>query len=619
MSSSTIKPPVHFLHIPKTGGTSLASHLRTAYGPDEALPAYGINDLVGMSEAEIKNYRCFTGHFNTALMDILGDDVVHVTILREPAEQVLSLLFDIKRNLTRQVSEGEIPGRFLTKLLPVLNSDTETFLDSEYALKIFSNMQTRILGNRIHFSRLKDGFDFNEYERVMLYEGHDNIEETFENAKKFIDNAVVCLTEDLDKGFDYLAYVLNCPAPEITPYHNINPDRQTSVSEGYRNQLNISDSTIKKIEEITFYDRKLYEYAREKFNRQIESEDYRKFKRSAGKGNSLEIFKSVTRISEWWEFKLVPIFAFLYIFLFMTEGDAFQFIKESIVLLLLLISAGSYANVLNNITDLKADAENGKNNYLIKLNKRQRTLLVVISVVICIFCSLYFLQRTNSFIYYWLIILTWTLYSVPPFRLKVRSLFGAIADAFGSHVFPTLFAVSFMFGNNDSKVLVFVLLCSFFTGMRGIFWHQLDDRNNDLNSGVRTFAVDTSVQTVVNIGEYLLLPLELISLVLVLYLSQSWLAWFFFVFYLSYTYMRNKDDNTKITILTPGHNSHLILFDFYMVFMPMAYLFELSIKSPVAILLVFIHYCLFRQTISRVARDMFHDFKYKLWPVITKG
>ena len=54
---------IHFWHIPKTAGTSVAGMIRRAYSFGECIPAHTVRELVAMRAADIPNYRCYTGHF----------------------------------------------------------------------------------------------------------------------------------------------------------------------------------------------------------------------------------------------------------------------------------------------------------------------------------------------------------------------------------------------------------------------------------------------------------------------------------------------------------------------------------------------------------------------------
>ncbi|QNK63158.1 hypothetical protein H7F33_01125 [Pedobacter sp. PAMC26386] len=88
--------------------------------------------------------------------------------------------------------------------------------------------------------------------------------------------------------------------------------------------------------------------------------------------------------------------------------------------------------------------------------------------------------------------IVFSLYSLPPVRLKKRGIWGVLCDAMGAHLFPALFITSSLleFIHADKNVLWFVLIgfWAFFYGLRGILWHQFYDRENDRRSSTTTFA-----------------------------------------------------------------------------------------------------------------------------------
>jgi hypothetical protein len=100
-----------FIHVMKTGGTSLVLHLlkefepRAVYpdatldrrSPDDVAPYAALSDLEALSPTRRAEIRVYAGHFPYVARDLIGPDVQTLTLLREPVERTVSVLKHFKR------------------------------------------------------------------------------------------------------------------------------------------------------------------------------------------------------------------------------------------------------------------------------------------------------------------------------------------------------------------------------------------------------------------------------------------------------------------------------------------------------------------------------------------
>ncbi|MGC2778814.1 MAG: hypothetical protein WA418_24610, partial [Bradyrhizobium sp.] len=81
---------VFFLHVPKTGGSSLTSALSKKFASWEIFP-WRHSRLDLFNHADLMRFRFFSGHFNITDLDYIPKPVKAVTLIREPRKRILSL------------------------------------------------------------------------------------------------------------------------------------------------------------------------------------------------------------------------------------------------------------------------------------------------------------------------------------------------------------------------------------------------------------------------------------------------------------------------------------------------------------------------------------------------
>ncbi|MDQ1435672.1 MAG: serine O-acetyltransferase [Actinomycetota bacterium] len=100
-----------FIHLMKTAGTSFAFQLRRQFDPSEVYPSEGldrrdgtdmaayvsISRLLRLSPERRDAIRIYTGHYPYIASQLLGLDLVTLTILRNPVDRTISVLKHMKR------------------------------------------------------------------------------------------------------------------------------------------------------------------------------------------------------------------------------------------------------------------------------------------------------------------------------------------------------------------------------------------------------------------------------------------------------------------------------------------------------------------------------------------
>ena len=205
----------------------------------------------------------------------------------------------------------------------------------------------------------------------------------------------------------------------------------------------------------------------------------------------------LVRWDDWYDSKLPLFFLAYYYLLFIRHEVQLQ----NLVLLLPLggffVSLITFGYMLNDYSDKFVDRISGKDNAMNRLNNWQQILALVSALVISLVVFIPFYQYKMATITLFFSYLSSVLYSIYPFRLKEKGIWGIICASLAQRVFPilTVFAI---FEHFRLDTLIFSII-SFLIGVRWILIHQLHDRNKDMQGNVKTFAVSEGLESTYNL------------------------------------------------------------------------------------------------------------------------
>ncbi len=256
------RPEIHFWHIPKTAGTSVAGVIRRAYPPGECIPAHTVRELVAMRAADVPNYRCYTGHFFSLLEPMVGRQLPTVTILRDPVEQTLSLL----RHCQRYAPGAGLLSPLVARFLPLVWENFPSrrpSIEKRWCPFIMNNFQTRVLGSDIAMPRKLDrnfyGMTYPFLEPSFCSPDAD-LETLYARAVARLESmTVVGTVERLRESVDMIFRLLGLAPPAELPHEN--------VSKPASHQFGVALREL--IEDQNSYDFRLHKHATRLLDRHI--------------------------------------------------------------------------------------------------------------------------------------------------------------------------------------------------------------------------------------------------------------------------------------------------------------------------------------------------------------
>ena len=276
-------------------------------------------------------------------------------------------------------------------------------------------------------------------------------------------------------------------------------------------------------------------------------------------------------------------------------------------LLFAIAAAAVYASVINDVTDLAADLAAGKRNSVAGRSRSMVATLIALTAGVGFLFAWLWRDDAALLSCYLAAWLAFSLYSLRPFRLKVRGAAGVLVDAAGEQLFPTLVAVFLACRGAQRAVSVAwvasVAIWALAYGLRGIVWHQLTDAGNDRAAEVLTFA-RRHPRSAPIIGTFIVFPLELGALAAMMWQTGS--AWppGFLALYVVYAVRSARRWRTVPVIVVPKPRFFIVLHQFYTDLFPAALLIIASIRDRRDLFVLAAHLLLFPRRVVHAIRRL---------------
>jgi tRNA (mo5U34)-methyltransferase len=240
---------VLFLHIPKTGGVSVETMIRTHDGP--VAPAHAANFMLETDWTKLSRYKYFMGHLPFCIVQLLPRPLFTFTIMRDPVDREISNY----NQILRLPPEEPVLQRVVADQV-----DFVTAMTHPITVPYMGNIVTRMLGIDIDMRSLWPDANAMGLAIKLAWDA-PLTEETYQRAVARLDEMdFVGFTERLEQDCCELARLLGF-GDALVPFENAEPkDYAWPLPKAAR-----STETEAAVRTYSNFDCRLYEEVRRRF------------------------------------------------------------------------------------------------------------------------------------------------------------------------------------------------------------------------------------------------------------------------------------------------------------------------------------------------------------------
>jgi hypothetical protein len=253
-SLSVARETLVFIHLEKTGGTSLRTMLEGQFPPDRRCPVRD-NKLHLLSVAELSRYDFFSGHFDrSSLSFIPRNDIKTIALFRQPRARLISYY--------RFLKSHPVGDEFASDLLiRVANESTAEEFFERHEIRSYSAVYNHYL--------IALGASFPWFFRHRASLSKEDLCFALEEAKRQV-RALTALgiTERFSESVEFICKVLNLSRPSsIAAVHVTNNLPELDTRFRRVDQVTMTPRLDAALKELTEYDEELYRFAVNEFER----------------------------------------------------------------------------------------------------------------------------------------------------------------------------------------------------------------------------------------------------------------------------------------------------------------------------------------------------------------
>jgi hypothetical protein len=254
-SLSIERETVVFIHMQKTGGTTLRALLEGRFPADRVCPVHE-DKLHLLSVAELGQFDFFSGHFDrSSICFIPRREIKTVVLFREPRARLISYY----RFLRAHPNRDEFANDACIRLAHELTAE-EFFESSIRNLHLVYNHYLIALGASFSWYERKLGSPLSK----------EDIFRALEEAKRQIRaTTAIGITERFDQSVELICKALHLEKPpSIAPLHVTSNFVELDARFRRVEPVTMTPRLASALDELTVYDEELYRFANQEFDRQ---------------------------------------------------------------------------------------------------------------------------------------------------------------------------------------------------------------------------------------------------------------------------------------------------------------------------------------------------------------
>ena len=251
---SDARPALAFIHLEKTGGTSLRDSLAAQFEEDRVCPGPN-HPLYSFSVSELGYYDFFAGHFDLdSIRYIPRRNIKTVSLFREPRSRLISWY----RFHKSHPPHGEHASNRLVMLANELTA--EEFFESP-----------EVRGNPLTYNRYLFAFGrsvswFNHRRDSLV---KSDLDAVLRDAKSSVSSLTTLgITEQFSRSVGHICKTLDLPPPATIKSANVT-DEIPNLLTGFRRvePVQVTPRLLAALEELISYDQEIYRFALTEFER----------------------------------------------------------------------------------------------------------------------------------------------------------------------------------------------------------------------------------------------------------------------------------------------------------------------------------------------------------------